>query len=82
MKIVTLAAISSMEDLLSMAEEDVVVIKTPEGREFILQEIDDSDDAEIEAIRRNRELMEFLDQRFQQPATLTLEEVKKKHGLT
>ena len=81
MKIVTLAAISSMEDLLSMAEEGVVMIKTPEGREFILQEIDDSDDAEIEAIRKNRELLELLEERSREKETYTLEEVREKLNL-
>ncbi|HYO13063.1 MAG TPA: hypothetical protein VE685_07715 [Thermoanaerobaculia bacterium] len=59
--------------------------RLPEGREFLLVEVDDSedpDDEEILAIAQNKELMEFLDQRFREPATLTLEEVKKKHGLT
>lgn len=85
MKKVDVAESSSLFELLGLAEAETILLRTPEGREFLLVEVDDSEepeDEEILAIAQNKELMEFLDQRFRQPATLSLEEVKKKHGLT
>lgn len=85
MKKVNVAESSSLFEILVLAGAETVLLRTPEGREFLLAEVDDledPDDEEILAIAQNRELMDFLDQRFQKPATLSLEEVKKKHGLT
>lgn len=85
MKKVEVAESASLREILVLAEAESVLLRTPEGREFLLAEVEDledPDDEEILAIAQNKELMEFLDQRFREPATLTLEEVKKKHGLT
>lgn len=46
-----------------------------------LDAADDSEDAEIEAIRKNRELLEFLDERSREKETYTLEEVREKLNL-
>ena len=51
MKTDNLAALSGVTELLNMAGEDTVLLQTPEGREFLLVEVDDSEDAEIQAIR-------------------------------
>ncbi|HEX6903816.1 MAG TPA: hypothetical protein VF789_29165 [Thermoanaerobaculia bacterium] len=75
------AALRVSEVLEDLAEEENLVLKTPEGREFLLRELDDFD-AEIEATRRNRELMELLDERSRETETYTAEEVRKKLGLT
>lgn len=85
MKKVDVAESSSLFELLGLAEAETVLLRTPEGREFLLIEVDDSeepDDEEVVAISKNRELMELLDERFRQPTALSLEEIKKKHGLT
>ena len=49
----------SVKDLLELARDENVILRTSEGREFILAEIDDFD-GELELIRQNDKLMEFL----------------------
>ena len=81
MKTVNLATDSSLSDLLDLADEDAVLLKTPEGREFILAAVDDFD-VEIDSIRQNRELLEFLEQRSRPEKTYTLAEVRERLKLT
>ena len=80
MKKVNVTAASNLAELLDLAEEESVLLKTPEGREFILSEVDDFD-AEIAAIGQNRELLEYLDERWKEQETYTIEEVRKKLDL-
>ncbi len=80
MKKVNVTAASSLTELLDLAEEESVLLKTPEGREFILSEVDDLD-AEVEAIGQNRELLEYLDERWREQKTYTIDEVRKKLDL-
>jgi hypothetical protein len=80
MKTVNVTDASRLAELLDLAEEESVLLKTPEGREFILSEVDDFD-AEVQAVRQNRDLMEFLDQRSRSEKTYTIEEMRKKLDL-
>jgi len=77
MKTVDLKTIGSVTDLLDLAAEETLLLKTSEGREFILAEVDDFD-AEIETVRQNRGLLEFLDQRSQEPASYSIAEARKR----
>ena len=70
----------SVKELLELASDENVILTTPEGREFILAEIDDFD-RELELIRENDELMEFLRLRSSEDKTFTLSEVREKLGL-
>jgi hypothetical protein len=70
----------SVKELLELATEGNVMLRTSEGREFILAEIDDFD-RELELIRQSDELMEFLRLRSSENKTLTLCEVREKLGL-
>ena len=70
----------SVKELLDLASDENVILTTPEGREFILAEIDDFD-RELELIRENDELMEFLRLRSSEDKTFTLSEVREKLGL-
>lgn len=82
MKTIDSAKLSTFSELLDLAEDEAVLVTTPDGREFIVAEIDDFDE-EIEAVSRNRELMELLEERSKEKATggYSLEEVKKRLGL-
>jgi len=81
MKTVDLKTAISLSDLLSLAGEDTVLLKSPEGREFILAPVDDFD-AEIESVGQNRELLELLEQRSQREKTYTLSQVRERLKLT
>lgn len=56
------------------------ILRTVDGREFLLAEVDDSD-REIELTRQNEELMRLLDRRGQEKATISLAEAKARLGV-
>jgi hypothetical protein len=77
MKTIDLACDSpSLPALLDMASEDNVILRTEDGREYVLAEIDDFE-REVALVRRNQELMEFLDQRSELGQTYTIEQARK-----
>jgi hypothetical protein len=82
MKTIDAARVSTFSELLNLAEDETVLVTTPDGREFIVAEIDDFDE-EIEAVSRNRELMELLEERSKEKAAggYSLAEVRKRLGL-
>ena len=67
--------------LLQRAKRGGLILRSPDGDEFILVEIDDFD-REIELTRRNKKLMKFLDKRGKQTKTLKASEVREQLGLT
>jgi hypothetical protein len=66
--------------LLDQARDDDVVLRLPDGSEFLLVAIDDFDD-EIARTRKNPKLMAVLEERVRQTATIPLDEVKRRLGL-
>jgi hypothetical protein len=71
----------SINALLKQAGQENIILRTADGREFILAEINDFD-REIELTRQNKKLMEFLDRRAKQTKTISLEEAKVQLGLS
>ena len=67
--------------LLQRARHENVILRSAEGNEFILAEIDDFN-REIELTRQNEKLMEFLNLRAKQNKTIPLDEVKVQLGLS
>jgi hypothetical protein len=80
MRRVDITSASKLAELLDLAGEENVLLKTPDGREFVLAEVDDFD-AEIEAVCQNQELMKLLEERSREEKTYSLAEVEKKLGL-
>ncbi|HAG08204.1 MAG TPA: hypothetical protein DCK87_01370 [Desulfotomaculum sp.] len=72
--------IPSINELLKLARDENIILKLPDGQEFLLAEIDDFE-REIELTRENEELMKFLDERSKNPRTFTLNEVREQLGL-
>jgi len=66
--------------LLRKARRGGLILRSPEGHEFILAEIDDFD-REIELTRQNKKLMRLLDERGKQTKTLKASEVRAQLGL-
>jgi hypothetical protein len=81
LKIVELTTIApALAELLELAGEDTLILKTSEGREFVLAEVDDFD-TEIDLVRQNEELMTLLAERSREKKTYTLQQVREQLGL-
>jgi len=61
--------------LLRQAQQGGIILRSPDGHEFILAEIDDFD-REIELTRKNKRLMKLLDERARQTETISLAEAE------
>ena len=66
--------------LLRRARQENVILRSPEGDEFILAEVDDFN-REIELARQNRALMKFLDARSRQTETVSSRQARILLGL-
>lgn len=66
--------------LLKRARRENVILRSPDGDEFILAEIEDFN-REIELARQNKALMKFLEARARQAETISLKETKIRLGL-
>ncbi len=81
MKIVELTAIApTLAELLDLAGEETLILKTAEGREFVLAAVDDFD-TELALICQNEELMALLAERSRENKTYTLQQVREQLGL-
>ena len=67
----------ALNALLKRARSGNVILRSAEGEEFILAEIDDFN-REIELTRQNKQLMKLLESRARQKETLSLEETKRR----
>jgi hypothetical protein len=82
MKTVTISPRSrSIRELLAQASQDNLILRAPDGREFILAEIDDFN-REIELTRQNKALMKLLDARSKPKTRVPLAEARMQLGLT
>jgi len=70
----------TVTNLLKKAKKGGLILRSPEGHEFILAEIDDFN-REIELTRQNKELMKLLDERGKQNKTIKWDEAKDQLGL-
>jgi hypothetical protein len=70
----------TVTNLLKKAKKGGLILRSPEGHEFILAEIDDFN-REIELTRQNKELMKLLDERGKQTKTIRWDDAKGQLGL-
>ena len=81
MKTITISSgEKELNDLLKQALRENLILKTADGHEFILAEVDDFN-REIELTRRNEELMRLLDARGREKETIALSEARKRLGI-
>jgi len=66
----------TLKKLLQLAGEENVVLRTAEGRAFVLAEIDDIAD-EVARVAQHRSLMALLDERSKEAPAHSLDEVRK-----
>jgi len=68
-------ALSLITGIPKQAQEENLILRTADGREFVLAEIDDFS-REIELTRQNEQLMSLLDSREQEKGTVSLAEAR------
>jgi len=68
--------VPTLMEILSQADEDTIILKTPEGREFVLAAVDNFAQ-EVALVGQNEELMQFLAQRSQETKRYTLSQVRE-----
>jgi hypothetical protein len=80
MRTVDLATeLPTLQEILELAGEENIILRTPDGREFVLAEVGDFD-KEVKLVREHPDLMEFLDERSRETKTFTLRQVREKLG--
>jgi hypothetical protein len=72
--ILLLDLLAPLADLLEQAQEEALILKTPDGKEFVLAALDDFAH-EVELTRQNPALMALLDQRGQEETTVKLSDL-------
>lgn len=71
----------SLDEVISLAEKQTVMLRQPTGKTFVLASIDDFD-AEVNLLRNNQEFMSFLKTLSQEPATISLGQLREELGLS
>jgi hypothetical protein len=81
MKTVNLAnPTDELTALLDQANDEDLVVRLADGREFLLSAVDDFD-IEIAQTRQNTKLMALLEERARQTRTVPLDEAKRRLGI-
>lgn len=87
MKTVDLVATPpTTEALLDLASEDSVIIRMPNGKAFLITEVDETADEddfadEVARTRRNKALMALLTERSKESGKYSLDQVRARFGL-
>jgi hypothetical protein len=67
----------TLREVLELAAEENVLLRTSEGRQYVLAEIDDFAE-EVAKVRNNESVMQLLDTRSKEVAHLTLSQVRER----
>ncbi len=70
----------SLDEVIGLAKEQLVVLRRPDGSVFALSQVDDFD-LEVELLKNNSEFMQFLKQRSEEKAAISLGDLRKELGL-
>ena len=74
------ATTPSLPELLELASGGNVILRAPDGKEFLLAEVDDLA-LEVAMIRQQPELMDFLTQRSAEGQRSSIKQVRETLGL-
>ncbi|MCX6358288.1 MAG: hypothetical protein NT029_00635 [Armatimonadetes bacterium] len=69
-----------LTSLLKLAHGENILLTAPDGREYLLAELD-AFDQEIDLLRGNDEFMQLLSTRSREPATVSLDDARRQLGL-
>jgi hypothetical protein len=70
----------TLDEVISLAKDELVVLRRPDGSVFLLSQVDDFD-IEVESLRNNPEFLTLLRQFSREQATISLEELRKELAL-
>jgi hypothetical protein len=70
----------TLKSLLQQALQENLILRTADGHEFILAEIENFDH-EIELTQQNEQLMRLLDERGQEKATISIADARARLGI-
>ena len=72
---------ASIHELVELAgRENIIIIKTPGGKQFVLAELDDFE-LEVEQLKNSKDFMAFLDERSKERGTIPVEELRRDLGI-
>ncbi|MBI1831936.1 MAG: hypothetical protein HYR84_10855 [Planctomycetes bacterium] len=70
----------SVEDLVGLAKDQIVVLRQADGSVFALARVDEFD-VEVELLRRNPKFMKLMKKFSRKKATISLKDLRKELGV-
>ena len=81
MKVIELAHIyPTLDEVIGLAKDELVVLRRPDGSVFALSQVDDFD-VEVELLKNTPEFMAFLRRSSQEQATISLQDLREELAL-
>jgi hypothetical protein len=66
----------TLDEVIGLAKDGVVVLRQPDGSAFALAQLDDFE-VEVELLRNNPDFVGFLRQRSREEASISLEDLRR-----
>lgn len=66
----------TLDEVIGIAEQELVVLRKPDGSVFAVSAVDDFD-LEAELLKRNPEFMQLMERLSLEKGTISLEELRK-----
>ena len=77
MKVIELGtAQPSLDEVMGLAKQQLVVLRQPDGSLFALSSVDDFA-VEVELLKNNPEFLAYLEQRSKEKAVISMEDLRK-----
>lgn len=81
MKVIEIAeAHPTLNEVVNLAKDELVVLRKPDGSVFALTQVDDFE-VEVELLKNHPEFLAFLKQLSQEKASISIEDLRKELDL-
>jgi hypothetical protein len=70
----------TLDEMMGLAKDGVVVLRQPDGSAFALAQLDDFE-VEVELLRNNPDFLSFLRQLSREEASISLEDLRRELAL-
>jgi hypothetical protein len=70
----------TLEEVMGLAKDDVVVLRRPDGSAFAVSQLGDFE-VEVELLRNNPDFLSFLRQLSREDATISLQDLRSELAL-